>query len=163
MRKVLFTFLFFTTWIFGIGCTCLNEKILIQQEKKLKNQQELFDDFLGEFVKAYKSNDTLSLLLLCNTPVEMLGRQDSDPSFSVYGTDIIAPLIYVIEYGGYYDVFSDKSIENIKLLETDYKKLIRCDLDSKECRINDFVFAETKDGWKLVQLYLDTRKYFKKK
>jgi len=121
-----------------------------------------FDKFWTELGNAVQVYDTNKIKQFIHIPLEILGREDSDPKFSANENEVIDAFNFAINKGGYYDPDKDVSISNKQLLMSSLNSISEYNPSSDKQWINDFVFIKTKEGWKLETIYLNTKEYKKK-
>jgi hypothetical protein len=156
-----------------VSCTDINTK----KEQKIETttsdsvnqvgknvEKSTYSDFVkfwAELGNAVKNNDTNKIKQFIKIPLKILGREDSDPHFYAYESEVIKAFLFSINKGGYYDSEKDVSISNKQLLMSKLDNNSDYEPSSNKQWINDFVFIKTEKGWKLETLYMNTNEYKK--
>ncbi len=117
-----------------------------------------FGLFWNEFRGAISKNDSLKIIHLTASNLQLFGRADSDPRLKLTGTAAAKAIFFVVNNGGYFDEKTNKDVTYRSFFLRDLDDIDQFDPKAQEQWIKDFVFTKTAEGWKLSVLYTNTAK-----
>jgi hypothetical protein len=117
-----------------------------------------FVEFCLNFGKALQNNDTIVLEKILDTTIQILGREDNDPTFELKGHTRILKVREIYLSSGIFDYENDSNITYSELFANKewLNKMYRFGDSNQD--VEDFFFEMREVGvWKLKGIYTNTK------